>query len=84
MLRRLSVIRRSLTKPSNYEYKYSFTNANLAQYTEKGIAYMQAQRFFVAHCIKENKQIPGMDEYQTRNPFTFYSAGDFFQLFFVS
>jgi len=27
---------------------------------------MQAQRFFVEHCIKENKQIPGMDEYQTR------------------
>jgi len=66
MLRRLLVIRRSLTKKGDYEYKYSFTNANLAQYTEKGIAYMQAQRFFVEHCIKENKQILGMDEYQTR------------------
>jgi hypothetical protein len=48
------------------EYKYSFTNANLAQYTPAGIAYMQAQRFFVEHCIKECKQILGMDQFQTR------------------
>ena len=27
---------------------------------------MQAQRFFVEHCIKEYKQILGMDQYQTR------------------
>jgi SRSO17 transposase len=66
MLRRLLVIRRTLTKKGEYEYKYSFTNANSDQYTEKGIAYMQAQRFFVEHCIKENKQILGMDQYQTR------------------
>ena len=66
MLRRLLVIRRTETKKGDYEYKYSFTNANLEQYTEKGIAYMQAQRFFVEHCIKENKQILGMDKYQTR------------------
>ena len=50
----------------DFEYKYSFTNAVLEQYTEEGIAYMQAQRFFVEHCIKENKQILGMDKYQTR------------------
>jgi SRSO17 transposase len=66
MLRRLLVIRRTLTKKGDYEYKYSFTNANLEQYTKEGIAYMQAQRFFVEHCIKENKQILGMDKYQTR------------------
>jgi SRSO17 transposase len=66
MLRRLLVIRRTTTKKGDYEYKYSFTNANLEQYTEKGIAYMQAQRFFAEHCIKENKQILGMDQYQTR------------------
>ncbi len=48
MLRRLLVIRRRRTKKGDYEYKYSFTNANLEQYTEKGIAYMQAQRFFGA------------------------------------
>jgi SRSO17 transposase len=66
MLRRLLVIRRTRTRKGEYEYKYSFTNANLDQYTEKGIACMQAQRFFVEHCIKENKQILGMDQYQTR------------------
>ena len=66
MLRRLLVIRRTIDEKGAYEYKYSFTNANLDQYTEKGIAYMQAQRFFVEHCIKENKQILGMDQYQTR------------------
>jgi SRSO17 transposase len=66
MLRRLLVIRRTKTQKGNYEYKYSFTNAHSGQYTEKGIAYMQAQRFFVEHSIKENKQILGMDKYQTR------------------
>jgi SRSO17 transposase len=66
MLQRLLVIRRTRTKKGDYEYRYSFTNANLEQYTEKEIAYMQAQRFFVEHCIKENKQILGMDKYQTR------------------
>jgi len=66
MLCRLLVIRRTLTKKGDYEYKYSFTNASPEQYTERGIAYMQAQRFFVEHCIKENKQILGMDKYQTR------------------
>ena len=66
MLSRLLIIRRTTTTNGEYEYKYSFTNANLEQYTEKGIAYMQAQRFFVEHCIKENKQILGMDKYQTR------------------
>ena len=72
MLRRLLVIRRNKTPKGDYEYKYSFTNANLEQYTEIGIAYMQAQRFFVEHCIKENKQILGMDKYQTRKWLAWY------------
>jgi len=72
MLRRLLVICRDKTPKGDYEYKYSFTNANLEQYTEKGIAYMQAQRFFVEHCIKENKQILGMDKYQTRKWLAWY------------
>ena len=62
---RLLVIRKVRTK-NGVETKYSFTNANLEQYTEKGIAYMQAQRFFVEHCIKECKQVLGMDQFQTR------------------
>jgi hypothetical protein len=74
LLRRLLLIRRTTTKKGDFEYKYSFTNANLEQYTPKAmvtepsrsIACMQAQRFFVENCIKENKQILGMDKYQTR------------------
>lgn len=63
--RRLLVIRKTKTK-KGFEIKYSFTNANLAQYTKKGIAYMQAQRFFIEHCIKESKQVLGMSQFQTR------------------
>lgn len=63
--RRLLVIRKTKTK-KGLEIKYSFTNANLEQYTEKVIAYMQAQRFFVEHCIKESKQVLGMSQFQTR------------------
>jgi SRSO17 transposase len=70
--RRMLVIRRTITEKGDYEYKYSFTNANLEQYTERGIACMQAQRFFVEHCIKENKQILGMDQYQTRKWISWY------------
>jgi len=67
ILRRLLVIRRTFTPSGEAEYKYSFTNANLEQYTQEGwLAYMQTQRFFVEHCIKESKQIPGMDQFQTR------------------
>lgn len=63
--KRLLVIRKVKTKAGE-EIKYSLTNANLAQYTEKAIAYMQAQRFFVEHCIKESKQVLGLDQFQTR------------------
>lgn len=66
MLSCLLIIRRTRTKKGDYEYKYSFTNANEEPYTQNALAYMQAQRFFVEHCIKENKQILGMDKYQTR------------------
>lgn len=63
--RRLLVICRTKTK-KGFEIKYSFTNANLSQYTTKGIAYLQAQRFFIEHCIKESKQVLGMSQFQTR------------------
>ena len=63
---RLLIIRKMKTKDGKHEIKYSFTNANLGQYTEQAIAYMQAQRFFVEHCIKESKQILGLDQFQTR------------------
>lgn len=63
--KRLLVIRKLKTK-KGMEVKYSFTNTNLGQYTERAIAYMQAQRFFVEHSIKESKSIIGMDQFQTR------------------
>ncbi len=63
---RLLVIRKSKTKNQNEEIKFSFTNANLAQYTEECIAQMQSQRFFIEHNFKEAKQILGLDHYQTR------------------
>jgi len=62
---RLLVIRKTKTK-SGEEIKYSFTNAEMAQYSEKAIAYMQAQRFFIEHCIKECKQVLGLSQFQTR------------------
>ncbi len=62
---RLLVIRKIKTKHGTDEINFSFTNANLEQYTEHAIAYMQAQRFFVEHCIKESKQILGLDQFQT-------------------
>jgi SRSO17 transposase len=62
---RLLVIRKEKTK-TGVEIKYSFTNADPVQYTFKSIAYMQAQRFFTEHCIKECKSILGMNQFQTR------------------
>jgi SRSO17 transposase len=64
-IKRLLLIRKIKTK-TGYEIKFSFTNANLVQYTQKAIAYMQAQRFFVEHCIKEGKQVLGLNQFQTR------------------
>lgn len=63
--KRLLVVSKRKTKDGE-EIKYSFTNASLGQYTEQSIAYMQAQRFFVEHSFKEQKQILGMDQFQTR------------------
>ena len=63
--KRLLVVSKRKTKDGE-EIKYSFTNATLAQYTKQALAYMQAQRFFVEHSFKEQKQILGMDQFQTR------------------
>jgi SRSO17 transposase len=62
---RLLVVSKRKTREGE-EIKYSFTNASLGQYTEQAIAYMQAQRFFIEHSFKEQKQILGMDQFQTR------------------
>ena len=68
---RLLVVSKRKTK-NGEEIKYSFTNASLGQYTEQAIAYMQAQRFFVEHSFKEQKQILGMDQFQTRKWMSWY------------
>lgn len=68
---RILVIRKDKTK-KGVEYKYSFTNAHPAQYTYKAIAYMQAQRFFIEHCIKESKFILGLSQFQTRKYMAWY------------
>jgi len=43
---RLLVIRKTFTSDNELDIKFSFTNANMEQYTPEVIAYMQAQRFF--------------------------------------
>lgn len=68
---KLLVVSRRKTKEGE-EIKYSFSNASLAQYTEEVIAYMQAQRFFIEHSFKEQKQILGMDQFQTRKWLSWY------------
>ncbi len=60
------VIRKTKSAKNTIEIKYSFTNANLEQYTHQALAYMQAQWFFAEHCIKESRQILGIDQFQTR------------------
>lgn len=69
--RRMLVIRKMKTK-SGIEIKFSCTNANLVQYTSKALAYMQAQRFFIEHCIKEAKYVLGLDQFQTRKWLAWY------------
>jgi SRSO17 transposase len=63
---RLLVIRKTTSCKGTVEIKYSFTNANLEQYEQEGLAYMQAERYFIEHSIKESKQILGLDQFQTR------------------
>jgi len=63
---RMLVIRKTKSGKSTVEIKYSFSNANLEQYTPEVLAYMQAERYFIEHCIKESKQILGLDQFQTR------------------
>lgn len=63
---RMLVIRKTRKGKKRVDINYSFTNANLDQYTPEAIAYMQAQRYFVEHSIKESKHILGIDQFQTR------------------
>ena len=62
---RLLIISRRKTA-NGEEIKYSFTNASFEQCTKQDLVCMQAQRFFIEHSFKEQKQIIGMDQFQTR------------------
>ena len=68
---RLLVVSKRKAK-NGEEIKYSFSNASLVQYSEQAVAYMQAQRFFIEHSFKEQKQILGMDQFQTRKWLSWY------------
>jgi len=68
---RLLIVSRRKTA-NGEEYKYSFTNASLEQFTQQALVCMQAQRFFIEHSFKEQKQILGMDQFQTRKWKSFY------------
>jgi hypothetical protein len=50
---RMLVIRKTKSGKGSWEIKYSFTNGNLEQYTPEVLAYMQAERYFIEHSIKE-------------------------------
>jgi hypothetical protein len=63
---RMLVIRSTKSGKDTIDIKYSFTNANLEQFTPEVLAYMQAERYSVEHCIKEAKYILGLDQFQTR------------------
>lgn len=63
---RMLVIRKTKSSKGSIEIKYSFTNGNLEQYTPEVLAYMQAERYFIEHSIRESKQILGLDQFQTR------------------
>lgn len=62
---RLLIVSRRKTA-NGEEFKYSFSNASLEQFTKQALVCMQAQRFFIEHSFKEQKQILGMDQFQTR------------------
>src|SRR5690606_20519852 len=68
---RLLVVSKRKNK-TGVEIKYSFSNANVEQYTKTAIAQMQAQRFFIEHSFKEQKQVLKMDQFQTRKWLSWY------------
>lgn len=82
--KRTLMIRKS-KKKKKADVKYSLTNAELIQYTEKALAYMQAQRFFIEHNFKEAKSVLGMNQFQTRKWISWYhqTALIFILLLFV-
>ena len=63
---RLLLIRVSETANGGEEIKYALCNAKQGQFSNKQIAQMQAQRYFVERAFQESKSDIGMSEYQVR------------------
>jgi SRSO17 transposase len=62
----LLVVRRSKNEKGVYEYKYSFSNADIRNYSWLQLAKAQAQRYFVERGFEDAKQEAGMSQYQVR------------------
>ena len=63
--RRIVVITRTVEKRP--KVKYSFSNAQKDQYTNKEFAYFQVQRYWVERTFDDSKNELGMSDYQIRN-----------------
>ncbi len=55
----------------------ALVNTSLVQYTEKALAQMQAQRFFIEHNFKEQKQILAMEQFQFDSTRVWYDCSCF-------
>ncbi len=58
------VITRSVGK--NIRTKYSFSNADIQDYSQKEFAYFQSQRYWVERCFDDTKNEIGLSDYQVR------------------
>jgi SRSO17 transposase len=61
---RTLVITRSVGKRKRT--KYSFSNADVNDYTSKEFAYFQSQRYWVERCFDDTKNEIGLSDYQVR------------------
>ena len=62
----LLVVRRSKNEKGVYEYKYSFSNADINNHSWLQLAKAQAQRYFAERGVEDAKQEAGMSQYQVR------------------
>lgn len=63
---RILIIRVTVTKDGNWEYKYALSNAKENEFTTEELVKMQSQRYFVERSFQDAKQEAGMSQYQVR------------------
>ena len=63
---RILIIRVTVTKDGNREYKYALSNAKENEFTTEELVQMQSQRYFVERSFQDAKQEAGMSQYQVR------------------